>query len=160
MFIDSRQLKICSTCFELTLALLRVLEMIVCVNPELITLSPSNQMISVQFNQIICQILNRLTITGCFDFVIGLDIQELDSISHFQVLSAGMLYSIHCTICSPILTINVSFRNIDRSDHQRKSEIERGGHQVIISDNTLCYNKLLILVLYYQINHIRAKFPE
>lgn len=27
MFIESRQLKICATCFDLTLALLRVLEM-------------------------------------------------------------------------------------------------------------------------------------
>lgn len=37
VFIDSRQLKICCTCFDLTVALLRVLEMVVFLNPLLIT---------------------------------------------------------------------------------------------------------------------------
>lgn len=90
VLIDSRQLKICSTCFDLTLALLRVLEMIIHVYPELITLSPANDMILTQLTQLVCQILNRVTITGCFEFVIDLEIPELESISHFQILTAGI----------------------------------------------------------------------
>lgn len=34
VFIDSRQLKVCSTCFNLTISLLRVLEMIVTIVPD------------------------------------------------------------------------------------------------------------------------------
>lgn len=37
VFIDSRQLRICATCFDLALALLRVLEMIVNISPQLFT---------------------------------------------------------------------------------------------------------------------------
>lgn len=37
VFIESRQLKICATCFDLTLALLRVLEMVVSIAPEIFT---------------------------------------------------------------------------------------------------------------------------
>jgi Kip1 ubiquitination-promoting complex protein 1 len=35
--IESRQLKICATCFDLALALLRVLEMVVSIAPEIFT---------------------------------------------------------------------------------------------------------------------------
>jgi len=32
--LDARQLKICSTCFDITVGLLRVIEMIVCLHPQ------------------------------------------------------------------------------------------------------------------------------
>ena len=76
--------------------------MIVSVNPELITLSPPNEMIAIQLTQLLCQILNRLTINGCFDFVIALEIQELDTISHFQVLAAGLTLSFDSIIFNTI----------------------------------------------------------
>jgi Kip1 ubiquitination-promoting complex protein 1 len=37
VFIESRQLKICATCFDLALALLRVLEMVASIAPEIFT---------------------------------------------------------------------------------------------------------------------------
>lgn len=36
-FIDSRQLKICATCFDISVGLLRVLEMVANLTPELLT---------------------------------------------------------------------------------------------------------------------------
>lgn len=59
-------------------------------------------MILTRLSQLICQILNRISITGCFDFVTELDIPGMESISHFQILSAGDIlacnYLYHCTI--------------------------------------------------------------
>jgi hypothetical protein len=63
--------------------------MIVRVSPELITLSAANDMILTQLSQLVCQILNRVTISGSFNFVVQLEIQELDNISHFQILASG-----------------------------------------------------------------------
>lgn len=91
VFIDSRQLKICCTCFDLTLALLRVLEMIVTVNPHLITKPDTNtsDLILSQLATLLNQILNRITTTtGCFEFVTELDIPGLEPITHFPMLSA------------------------------------------------------------------------
>jgi hypothetical protein len=63
--------------------------MIVRVSPELITLSAANDMILTQLSQLVCQILNRVTISGSFNFVVQLEVQELDNISHFQILASG-----------------------------------------------------------------------
>ena len=37
VFIDTRQLKICATCFEIAVGLLRTLELLVSLAPELVT---------------------------------------------------------------------------------------------------------------------------
>ncbi|RXG70895.1 E3 ubiquitin-protein ligase [Armadillidium vulgare] len=61
VFIDSRQLRICATCFDLTLALLRVLEMAVSVAPN-VFLDPNRQdskPLLTRLIQVLCQVLNR-----------------------------------------------------------------------------------------------------
>lgn len=104
VFIDSRQLKICCTCFDLTLALLRVLEMIVSLNPLLITKSESNSsdLILAQLCTLLNQILNRVTTTtGCFEFVTELDIPGLEPVAHFPLLSAVCGVLIGLTLRGP-----------------------------------------------------------
>ncbi|RWS27430.1 E3 ubiquitin-protein ligase RNF123-like protein [Leptotrombidium deliense] len=89
VFIDSRQLKICCTCFDLTLALLRVIEMISTINPLLITIPDGNDLILTQLCTMLNQILNRITVpTGCFEFITDLDIPGLELVAHFPILTA------------------------------------------------------------------------
>ena len=88
VFFDSRQLKICCTCFDLTIALLRVLEMIVNLNPLLIT-KADNDLILNQLCTLINQILNRLAVSsGCFEYVVNLDITALNMVAHFPLITA------------------------------------------------------------------------
>lgn len=47
-------------------------------------------MILTQLTQLICQILSRVTISGCFDFVVNLEIPGLEGITYFQILAAGV----------------------------------------------------------------------
>ncbi|RWS07923.1 E3 ubiquitin-protein ligase RNF123-like protein [Dinothrombium tinctorium] len=89
VFIDSRQLKICCTCFDLTLALLRVIEMIATINPFLITKPEGNDLILTQLCTMLNQILNRVTVpTGCFEFITDLDIPGLELVAHFPIVTA------------------------------------------------------------------------
>ena len=91
VFIDSRQLKICCTCFDLTVALLRVLEMVIHLNPHLITRAEvdSADLILPQLCTLLNQILNRVTTTiGCFEFVTDLEVPGLEPVAHFPLLSA------------------------------------------------------------------------
>lgn len=99
VFIDSRQLKICATCFDLALALLRVLEMVVHLNPELFTNSkrPSTDILLTRLCQLLCQVLNRVTSrSGCFELVVSMDIPGLETVNHFPILVAvaGILLSL------------------------------------------------------------------
>lgn len=93
VFIDPRQLKVCCTCFDLTVTLLRVLEMIAHLNPLLITSAsssdPSSDLLLSQLCSILNQILSRITTkTGSFEFVTNLDLPGFESISHFAILGA------------------------------------------------------------------------
>ncbi|XP_075216165.1 E3 ubiquitin-protein ligase RNF123-like isoform X2 [Lycorma delicatula] len=91
VFIESRQLKICATCFDLTLALLRVLEMIANIaQPVFSDMSrPSSESLLERICQLLCQILNRISsLTGCFQYVVTLDIPDLEAVDHFPILSA------------------------------------------------------------------------
>lgn len=102
VFIDSRQLKICFSGFDVSISLLRVLEMIAVLNPELLTRdspasastpvpssSSSCQLLPSQLSSLLNQILNRVTSkTGSFDFVTSLEIPGLEAISHSAILSA------------------------------------------------------------------------
>lgn len=88
---DQRQLKICSTCFDLAVALLRVLEMVVHVAPSLFTdwSRSAAEPLLARLCQLLCQVLNRVTSrSGCFDLVIGLEIQGLEAIDHFPIITA------------------------------------------------------------------------
>ncbi|XP_067139303.1 E3 ubiquitin-protein ligase RNF123-like [Centruroides vittatus] len=99
VFIDSRQLKICATCFDLALALLRVLEMIVHLVPELFTdvSKPSSEIFLPRLFQLVCQVLNRVTSrSGCFYLVVSMEIPGLETIDHFPIIAAvtGILTSL------------------------------------------------------------------
>ncbi|XP_043264332.1 E3 ubiquitin-protein ligase RNF123-like [Colletes gigas] len=91
VFIESRQLKICATCFDLTIFLLRVLEMIVTMVPSIFndsTQSSSENLLS-RLCQLLCQVLNRMSLqTSCFQHVVLLEIPELESVDHFPILAA------------------------------------------------------------------------
>jgi Kip1 ubiquitination-promoting complex protein 1 len=54
VFIESRQLKICATCFDLALALLRVLEMVVSIAPAIFTdvMRSSSELLLVRLCQV------------------------------------------------------------------------------------------------------------
>ncbi|XP_021342759.1 E3 ubiquitin-protein ligase RNF123-like isoform X1 [Mizuhopecten yessoensis] len=89
--LESRQLKICATCFEIAVYLLRVLEMVVNVSPEIFlnTLESSSDLLLGRVFQVLCQVLNRVTTRdGMFDTVVSMYIQGLESVSHFPILAA------------------------------------------------------------------------
>lgn len=91
VYIESRQLKVCATCFDLALGLLRVLEMIATVcNPVFTDFSRHNsETLLGRICQLLCQILIRVSsTTGCFYHVINMDIPDLESIDPFPILTA------------------------------------------------------------------------
>lgn len=91
VFIESRQLKICATCFDLALALLRVLEMVASIAPEIFTNSSrdSSELLLARLCQLLCQVLNRVSSqAGCFQHVVMLDIPDLETVDHFPILAA------------------------------------------------------------------------
>ncbi|KAL3172704.1 hypothetical protein MRX96_012754 [Rhipicephalus microplus] len=91
VFINSQQLKICATCFDLSLGLLRVLEMVVNVAPSLVTnpTRPHSELLLARTFQVLSHILNRVTSRcGCFDLVVGMDMAGLEGIDHFPIVAA------------------------------------------------------------------------
>ncbi|XP_053210513.1 E3 ubiquitin-protein ligase RNF123-like isoform X2 [Panonychus citri] len=89
VFVDARQLKICCTCFDLSISLLRVLEMLASNSHRLLVAAQGNNLITSQLCSTLNQILNRVTVsTGSFEYVIDLDMIGLESINHFPILSA------------------------------------------------------------------------
>ncbi|XP_058802185.1 E3 ubiquitin-protein ligase RNF123-like isoform X2 [Phymastichus coffea] len=93
VFIESRQLKKCATCFELAVSLLRVLEMIASCAPDVFcdfNLSSSENLLA-RLSQLLCQILNRTSMqTSSFQHIVLLDIPDLQTVDHFPILTAVM----------------------------------------------------------------------
>ncbi|KAG0728488.1 E3 ubiquitin-protein ligase RNF123 [Chionoecetes opilio] len=109
VFIDSRQLRICATCFDLALALLRVLEMVVTVAPQLFTdfARPNAEFLLSRLCQLLCQVLNRVSgWSGCFGHVVSLEIPGLETIHHYPILTAvtGILLTLitHDLVTPPV----------------------------------------------------------
>ncbi|KOX75498.1 hypothetical protein WN51_12242 [Melipona quadrifasciata] len=89
--IEPKQLKVCITCFDLTISLLRVLEMIITIVPNIFDNSQQSFRENLLFRlcQLLCQVLNRISsYTTCFLNVILLEIPDLDSVDHFPILAA------------------------------------------------------------------------
>lgn len=90
--LEGRQLKICATCFEIAVCLMRVLEMIVTKIPEVFldpSSMPSSELLLKRLIQVMCQILNRITArSGIFEGVVSLFIQGLESVSYFPIATA------------------------------------------------------------------------
>ncbi|KAL7041272.1 hypothetical protein ACKWTF_000697 [Chironomus riparius] len=90
---DPRQLKICSMCFDLTISLMRALEMIVNIAPEIFKDStrPNSDNLLGRVSQLVIQVLSRVTVPpSCFQFVIDLCLPDLISVTHFAILTAAL----------------------------------------------------------------------
>lgn len=90
---ESRQSKICSMCFELTVSLMRALEMLLSVAPAIFTDSnrPNSDTLLNRVCQLISQVLSRVTIPpGCFQYVIDMCLPDLSTVTHFSIISAAI----------------------------------------------------------------------
>ncbi|NXI11190.1 RN123 ligase, partial [Irena cyanogastra] len=90
-FVDSRQLKVCATCFDLSVSLLRVLEMTVMLAPEIFLdwNRPSSELLLRRLAQLLNQVLNRVTAErNLFDRVVNLRLPGLESVDHYPILVA------------------------------------------------------------------------
>ncbi|KAF5921622.1 hypothetical protein HPG69_012792 [Diceros bicornis minor] len=90
-FVDSRQLKVCATCFDLSVSLLRVLEMTITLVPEIFLdwARPTSEMLLQRLAQLLNQVLNRVTAErNLFDRVVTLRLPGLESVDHYPILVA------------------------------------------------------------------------
>lgn len=129
-FIDTRQLKFCATCFEITISLLRVVEMIVTIAPSLFTdwSKPSAELLLTRLIQLLCQILNRIaTRSGMFENVISLPLPGMEVVTHYPILAA---------------TVGILIQLILRSRGSSGSRVS----QVLISEPVFQMNSLKFLL--------------
>lgn len=83
VFIESRQLKVGATCFELAISLLRVLEMFSTIAKNVFT-----DNLLARLCQLLCNILNRVSSqTSSFQHVVLMAIPDLDKVDHFPILA-------------------------------------------------------------------------
>ena len=90
---DPKQLKICSMCFDLTISLMRALEMIVTIAPDIFKdpSRPNSEILLTRVCQLIIQVLSRVTVPpSCFQFVIDLCLPDLTGVTHFAILTAAL----------------------------------------------------------------------
>ncbi|XP_043516296.1 E3 ubiquitin-protein ligase RNF123-like [Frieseomelitta varia] len=90
VYMQPKQLKVCVTCFDLTISLLRVLEMIITLVPDIFDNSQFfRENLLFRLCQLLCQVLNRISsYTSCFINVMLLEIPYLDEVDHFPILTA------------------------------------------------------------------------
>ncbi|CAF1160405.1 unnamed protein product [Rotaria sp. Silwood1] len=89
--IEHRQMKICSTCFDVTVSLLRTIEMTICVAPTVILDRHSNksEMLLIRLLQLLGQIINRLaTKNYVLEDIERLKMYALDNIQPYPMFSA------------------------------------------------------------------------
>jgi Kip1 ubiquitination-promoting complex protein 1 len=92
-FPDPKQLKICSMCFDLTISLMRALEMIVSISPEIFKSDtrPNSENLLQRVCQLVIQVLSRVTVPpSCFQFVIDLCLPDLVGVTHFAILTSSL----------------------------------------------------------------------
>ncbi|KAK6320822.1 hypothetical protein J4Q44_G00077980 [Coregonus suidteri] len=100
-FVDTRQLKVCATCFDLSVSLLRVLEMTVTLVPQIFLDWTIELLTSLlrrfgsggEWNSAVLallnQVLNRVTAErNLFDRVVNLRLPGLESVDHYPILVA------------------------------------------------------------------------
>ncbi|ALC46914.1 CG6752 [Drosophila busckii] len=90
---EPKQLKICSMCFELTVSLMRCLEMIITVAPEIVTdeSRPNSDLLLNRICQLISQVLSRVTVPpGCFQFVVDMCSADLNAVTHYPIITAAL----------------------------------------------------------------------
>ncbi|KAH9496305.1 hypothetical protein Btru_010563 [Bulinus truncatus] len=90
LFLESRQVKICAACFEISVCLLRVLEMVATVAPQVFTdwSRPSAELFLKRLMQLLSQIMARVTMKdGAFEHIVAIPIQGLDGVTHYPILT-------------------------------------------------------------------------
>ncbi|XP_046554728.1 E3 ubiquitin-protein ligase RNF123-like isoform X1 [Haliotis rubra] len=93
MFLEGRQLKICAACFEISVCLLRVLEMVVSIASQLFTdwSRPSAELFLKRIMQLLSQVMSRITSrNGAFEKLVSLPLPGLDSVTYFPVLTVAV----------------------------------------------------------------------
>lgn len=88
---ESRQSKICSMCFELTVSLMRALEMLISIVPSVFgdSARPNSDTLLNRVCQLISQVLSRVTVpAGCFQHVVDLCLPDLGTVTHFAIVTA------------------------------------------------------------------------
>nr|KAF6311117.1 ring finger protein 123 [Myotis myotis] len=86
-----QELKVCATCFDLSVSLLRVLEMTITLVPEVFldSTQPTSEMLLQRLAQLLNQVLNRVTAErNLFDRVVTLWLPGLESVDHYPILVA------------------------------------------------------------------------
>lgn len=90
VMIEGRQVKICAACFEISVCLLRVLEMVATVAPQLFTdwSRPSAELFLKRIMQLLSQIVMRVTVAdGAFETLVASPLPGLDGVTYFPVLT-------------------------------------------------------------------------
>ncbi|KAL8611256.1 hypothetical protein ACOMHN_013687 [Nucella lapillus] len=90
VLLEGHQVKICAACFEISVCLLRVLEMVATVARPLFTdwSRPSAELFLKRIMQLLSQIVMRVTVTdGTFEALVNAPIPGLDSVTYFPVLT-------------------------------------------------------------------------
>ncbi|XP_061398037.1 E3 ubiquitin-protein ligase RNF123 [Musca vetustissima] len=90
---EPKQLKICSMCFELTVSLMRCLEMIITVAPDIFhdPCRANSDLVLNRVCQLISQVLSRVTVPpGCFQFVVDMCSSSLNAVTHFPIITAAL----------------------------------------------------------------------
>lgn len=80
-------------CFELTVSLMRCLEMIITVAPDVVTdeSRPNSDLLLNRICQLISQVLSRVTVPpGCFQFVVDMCSADLNAVTHFPIITAAL----------------------------------------------------------------------
>ncbi|KAL9960346.1 hypothetical protein ACROYT_G033793 [Oculina patagonica] len=89
--LDSRQLRTCAVCFDLTVGLMRVLEMVATAAPEVFTdwKRQSAELHIARLFQLLTQVLNRVTASSnLFENVTRLHLPGLETVDRFPILGA------------------------------------------------------------------------
>ncbi|XP_031562489.1 E3 ubiquitin-protein ligase RNF123-like isoform X2 [Actinia tenebrosa] len=89
--LEKRQLRTCAVCFDLTVGLLRVLEMVSTVTPQVFTdwKMESSELHIARLFQLLTQVLKRITAnSNLFENVTRLHLPGLETVDRFPVLGA------------------------------------------------------------------------
>jgi len=98
--LDARQLKICSTCFDIAVGLLRVIEMIICVCPRVFIAGVT------QHSELL---LHRLLQVGCFPASFYTE-TSLSSMLFYAIIKLTLLLGI--VLLFGIVICNVTFSGV------------------------------------------------
>ncbi|XP_067938284.1 E3 ubiquitin-protein ligase RNF123-like [Watersipora subatra] len=100
-FVEMKQLKICATCFDISVGLLRVLEMVTDVAPDIFlsSVSSSSDTLLSRLYQSLCLILNRVASkANVFETILSLNLPGMETVDHFPIVTAilGILIQLIC----------------------------------------------------------------